>query len=1016
MNKQKNNKRLLLIAVSCAVLSFNANLVSATNKEKPNLGIERIEQSTHTITGVVSDENGLPLIGVAVVDQSTKNGAITDFDGKFVLKVNSLNTSIQFSYLGYEPITEQLKGRTTLNIKMGEDTQLLDEVVVVGYGTQRKSSITGSISSVNTDRLKDVSSPSVSNMLQGKVAGVVVTPTSGRPGDGATIRVRGLGSISGNQDPLWVIDGVVGSALAELNSNDIESISILKDGSATALYGSRGANGVVLVTTKKGRTGMSQINASVKLGVAQLQRGKARMMNGAEYYDYVEQAYKNSGLELPAEYQPYLKNMNTDWWDIATQNALSQNYNLSYQFGNEKIRSYISGDYYDETGTIKGFDYKRFTLRSNTDYIVNDRLTLKANIAFSYKETFDQEYSIGSYYSYSPWDTPYNSRGQLKSGKEGRPNASNAPTADPRDYWYSDGGHNYLYDRDLNWGKNNTNATDLGLGFNYKIFDFLTFESNNRVGFSNYFSETYTDPESLSGEATDGKIYNYNYNQRYIYTNQMLRMLKTFNDVHEVNAFLGVEYNESKTRNSDGSATNMFPGNEVLSGGAANDKVSGGKSEYKDAAFIFNANYAYDSKYLFQLSYRYDGSSRFGSNKRWASFWSIGGGWNAHKEGFIQDLEFITELKPRISYGISGNQPRGAYDWATVYSTTGQYGSNVSLSTNYAGNPNLSWEETGTFDFGLDVRLFDRLGITFDYYYKNVKNLLYLEHLTAVTGFNRRQANDGKLKNSGFEVTITPEIIKTKDFFWDVSFNIGYNKNKITSLPQGNQYEMKAVAEGYPYLNWYMQEWAGVDPMTGKPLWFITDKETGEKTATGEYNKATRVLLNSSPTPKVNGGINTNFSWKNLSFNASFTFAAGAKIYNSMRSGSLDRDAERISQPPMKLANDWVVWEKPGDIATHPQPLIGGNNAASSTSTRYLERGDYFKLKSISIAYAFPKHILKYLKVSDLSVVLGGENLFTITKYTGQDPEVLLSSEHTGSGGTAYPTTRRFTLGLNLKF
>lgn len=983
---------------------------------------EKAQQSSEIkVTGQVLDELNEPITGANVSLKSNAGvGTVTDLDGNFSISVPK-GTVLVISFIGYVSHEHIVKNADKVLVHLVPDSEALDEVVVVGYGKQRKSSITGSVATVKVGEVKEITAPGVANMLQGKVAGVVATPVSGQPGAEVSIRVRGTGSIRGSQDPLWVIDGVVGEQLSALNPNDIESISVLKDGSATALYGSRGANGVIQVTTKRGSQGMSQVNASVKFGVSNLQKGKLRMMNGAEYYDYLVTAYTNAGtLEGQHSLQPYLKNMNTDWWDIATQSALTQNYNLGYRYGNDKVRSYISADYYTEEGTIKGFDYDRYTLRANTDYIINKRLTLKAKLSASYRETSDKEHSL-SYTSYTPWDTPYNSKGELKTGKEGQPSVDEAPTADPRDYWYSDGSNNYLYDNQLNWTKKRHNAMDLGLGFDYKIFDYLTFESNNKVAFSNSYTDEYTDPNSQSGKAKKGTIKSSNANYRSIYTSQMLRFLKTFNEVHEINAFLGYDYDEMRYWGNSGEASNIFIGAEILSGGAANHKVTGSKTEQKNSAFFFNGNYAYDSKYLFQVSYRRDGSSRFGANKRWASFWSIGGGWNMHKEKFISNLSFINELKPRISYGISGNLPDGAYEWTTKYATTMEYDSNIALYSNYSGNPNLSWEETANLDFGLDMRLFDRVSITFDAYLKKVKNLIYLKHLTAVTGFNRQTANDGKLENKGFEITITPEIIKTKDLYWEISFNMGYNKNKITYLPEGNELSQQSVAVGYPYRNWYMVEWAGVDTMTGKPLWFKVNETTGEKTATGDYNEATRVLLDASPSPKFNGGVSTNVTWKGLTLNANFTFSAGAKIYNGLRAGALDRDAERPTQPAMKLADGWSRWEKPGDIATHPQLIAGGNNKSSAESTRYLESGDYFKLKSISLSYSLPKKWLKPLGIQDLNISAGGENLFTITKFSGDDPEILLSSKYNGTTNSSdqsqlYPSVRRFTLGLNINF
>lgn len=974
-----------------------------------------IVQQDNTCKGVVLDQNGESVIGASVVVKGTTNGGITGMDGDFIISNVKKGDIIVISFVGYAEQEIVWDGKP-MKVTLQEDTETLDEVVVVGYGVQRKSSITGSIASVKSDKLKTVTTPSVANMLQGKVAGVVVTPTSGRPGAGVSIRVRGTGSLRGNTEPLWVIDGVVGDAMADLNPNDIESISILKDGSATALYGSRGANGVVQVTTKRATTGGSSFDASVKFGISQLQKGNLEMMNGAEYYDYLVTAYTNAGTLQDQQWlQPYLKEQNFDWWDFATQNALTQNYNIGYKYGNDRIKSYISADYYTEEGAIKGYDYDRFTLRVNTDYIVNDRLTLRAKLSTSYKETFDQQYGL-SHTSYTPWDTPYDSQGNIKIGTEGRPSKEDAATADPRDYWYSDGSSNWLYNNQLNWGKSRSNAMDIGAGFDYKIFDWLTFVSNNKVGLSNSYGENYYDPKTVGQESLQGTIYNSNSNVRTIYTSQLLRFLKTFNDVHEINAYLGYDYDEYRYYSMTGQASQMFQGNEILNGGVANPKVGGTKVEKKNAAYYFNGNYSYDNKYLFQVMFRVDGSSQFGSNKRWAPFWSVGGGWSMHKEEFMSNLKWVNELKPRISYGISGNLPGGAYEWATMLASTTQYGGKVGLYSNYLGNPDLSWEETATLDFGLDVRLFDRLSIVFDYYHKNVKNLIYLKHLPAVTGYNRQTANNGKMTNQGFEVTVTPEIIRTKDLYWDVSFNLGYNKNEITYLPDGDELTSQATAVGYPYRNWYLREWAGVDSQTGTPLWFKVD-ENGKKTVTGDYNEATRVLLDEVPTPKFNGAISTNLTWKGFTLNANFTFATGAMIYNGQRAGAIDRDCGRNSQPPMKLKDGWSRWEKPGDIATHPQLIDGGNNGADRESTRYLENGDYFKLKSLSLAYSFPKRWLEPLGVKSANLSVGGENLFTITSFSGQDPEILYSADYNGSAGSfGYPTVRRFTLGLNVQF
>lgn len=976
------------------------------------------QTSNITVKGQVLDETGQTVPGVNIIVKGNSSlGTVTDLDGNFTLNVPKGVTMV-VSFIGYKNYEFVAVADKAVVINLVPDTEVLDEVVVVGYTTVKKSSITGAIGSVKADKLKDVTTPDVSGMLQGKVAGVVVTPTSGKPGSEVSIRVRGIGSIRGNQSPLWVIDGVVGASGAELNPNDIEAISVLKDGSATALYGSRGANGVIQVTTKRAKSGTSQFEAGAKFGLSELQRGNLRMMNGAEYYDYLYEAFTNAGtLEEQHWFQPYLRNQNFDWWEEATQVATTQNYNVSYKYGNDKIRSYISADYYTEDGAIKGYDYDRVTLRTNTDYVVNNRLTLKASLALSYKETFDQQQSL-SYASYTPWDSPYNSKGELKTGQEGLPSKEDAATADPRDYWYSDGGYNYMNYYQRHWSKNRNNSMNINLGFHYKLLDFLKYESNNQVSFINSYNEQYTDPKDHGQEADHGKVYNGNSNSRHLYLSQMLHLTRIFADIHEVDAYLGYDYDESRYFSNWGQAKNIYSGAEVIGAGAGDQTAGGSKSERKNAAVYFNANYTYDSKYLLQVMVRRDGSSRFGTNKRWGTFWSVGGGWNLHKEAFMEELTFIDEFKPRFSYGISGNEPGGAYEWTTKLDITQQYANEIAFFSNYAGNPNLSWEETASLDYGVDMRLFDRVSITVDGYYRKAKNLIYLRHLPAVSGYNRQTANDGSMVNKGFELTVTPELIKTKDIYWDMTFNMGYNKNEITKMPSGDELYTQATAEGYPYMNWYMREWAGVDPMTGRPLWFVVDKETGDRTVTGDYNKATRQLLDAVPIPKVNGAIGTNFSWKGLSVNANFTFSTGAKIYNSARAAALDRDAGRTSQPPMKLADGWNRWQKPGDRATHPQLIAGGNNSADGESTRYLENGDYFKLKSLSVSYSLPEQWIKPLSLKSARISLGGENLFTVTKFSGIDPEVLFSSSYNGkaSSGNSYPSVRRFTMGLNVTF
>ena len=466
----------------------------------------KVQASRHRVTGRVTDANNEPLIGVSIVIQGNSGGTITDIDGRYTLEEVDADATLVFSYIGYVPQKIVVGNQQILNVQMKEDNQTLEEVVVIGYGVQKKRDMTGSIASIKSKDITAIPTTNALEALQGKVAGLDLTNSSGQAGSTPNFTIRGERSLTASNAPLILVDGIDYGTSLDINPTDIESIEVLKDASSTAIYGSRGANGVIQVTTKRATTGTSQIDLSAKFGVSQLQKGNLEMMSGAEYYDYVRTAYENTGtLDSQAWLQPYLRERNFDWWDLATQNALTQNYNIGYRYGNDKIKSYVSGDYYSEEGTIKGFDYDRFTFRSNTDYIVNDRLTLKAKVAASYKETFNQEYYL-MHTSYTPWDTPWDSQGNLKDGTQGVPTADAAPTANPDDYWYSDGGSNFLYDHDLNWSKSRNNGIDLGVGFDFKIIEGLTFESNNRIGFTNNYSSSNVDPKSR-GAAGDGGSY-----------------------------------------------------------------------------------------------------------------------------------------------------------------------------------------------------------------------------------------------------------------------------------------------------------------------------------------------------------------------------------------------------------------------------------------------------------------------------------------------------------------------------
>lgn len=964
------------------------------------------------VTGQVFDDMGETVPGANVTLKGNSSvGTVTDIDGNFTLNVPKGSTLV-VSFIGYAPYEWVVNDTEKKVIKLAPDSQALDEVVVVAYGTQKKSSITGSISTVKSESLKTVTTPSVESMLGGKIAGAVVTQTDGKPGGSTNITIRGRGSISSTTTPLWVIDGVVGGQASELNPNDIESISVLKDGSATALYGSRGANGVILVTTKSAKLGMNKIDISVKVGATQATKGGFKVMNSKELYEYTEAAFRNSTTgEAYSWFTPKLLENDTDWWDIATQTAFSQNYNVAYTTGTDKIKSYLSADYYSEEGTVKGYDYDRFTARSNINYKFNDRLTIRTKVSASYSKSFSQERSLYASLTYLPWDTPYNSLGEVKTGKEGMDITSGK---DMKDYWFGRDANNYLYDLQTNWSNSKTVALDGTFGLEYKILEGLNFESTNSIGFNYSMSDSYTDPNSQGGASANGSIYNGNSYIRNRYANQLLRYNRTFNDVHDVIAFAGFEYNDQYTKTNSATGEGIPVGGEVLGVATSPARVDGDQYTWKAIGYYFNANYSYKDTYMLQFSFRHDGSSKFGRDKRFGNFYTIGAGWNLQNEPFIQKLDFISRMKLRASFGSTGNTPGSAFSHMGLYQINLNYNSLPAAFPYQMANRNMTWEKAYTTNVGLDTEFFNRIGLNLEFYIKNTSGLLYAMPLSALSGYSTQWVNQGAMKNTGVELTLSPQIIKTKDWNWTVDFNLAYNKNKITELGGGKEQEVSGntVREvGYALGTYYMKEWAGVNPMDGTPLWIAVD-EDGSRRLVGSEAEATLQRLDKRQLPDLTGGIQTSLSYKDFTLGATFTYAGGFYIYHSGRQ-NYDNDGIEIQYNSMKLKDGWSRWEKPGDIATHPQVKSGGNNQSNAVSSRYLERGDFFKMKSLSLSYNLPDKVLKPLGIKSARMSLSCENLFTLTEFSGVDPELGANGAAVGAG---YAIPRKYYFGLNLSF
>lgn len=1002
------------IVLASALFCTSLPALATSSTSGTNLAVQQQDQK---LKGQVIDATtGEPVIGVNVLVKGTTNGTITDIDGKYELNAPA-GAILQISFIGYKTV-EIAATTSEQTIKLHEDTETLDEVVVVGYGVQKKESLTGAMSTLKENRLKDVTTPTVENMLNGKVSGVYVAPGSGQPGSNGAVQIRGRATLSGSTSPLWVIDGViVGEDPGVLNPSDIENMTILKDAASTAIYGSQGANGVIIVTTKMGKSEKMKINASVKLGVSTMTNGKMEVMNGAELYDYYASFPNQEDIKF-SRWNPELRNANFDWGELASQAGFTQDYNISLSGGNEKMSSYFSLGYYSEEGTVKGYKYDRYSFRYRSNYKPFSWLTIKPNISGSMKNTDDSQYDYTAKYTMFPWDSPYDEDGNL--------------VPDRYSGWVDSSDLNYL--NSISYGNHTARKTYEFSGnfdFDIKITDWLTFTSVNNYRWTGYFQSTYTDPRTDSASGVQGRVEEEQTNNIQRYTNQYLTFNKMFGK-HSVQALLAYEFMDTSAKVINAKGTGIVSGFEVLDATATPEEVGGNLTEWAKQSVFAKANYTYDNRYLAEVSLRRDGASNFGDDKKYGNFFSISAGWNINREKWFK-ADWVDVLKLRASYGSVGNIPYSKYPQYGLYSVSSNYNGIPAILISQVGNKDLTWEQTYTAGVGIDANFFNnRLRFVFDYYNKYTSNILYQVPVSGLTGITSRWQNVGEMRNSGIEITIGGDIIRTKDWLWSLDLNMGYNKNKLEKLygddPNmmiigggGNDTSIAGAAEkvlkvGYSTDRYYLREWAGVDPKNGAPLWYKND---GSGETTSNYSEAKQVMTEAT-SPKLFGGFNTSLTWKNIDLNASFGFSLGGKIYNYSRQ-EYDSDGAYTDRNQMKLIDGWSRWEKEGDIATHPAASYGNKSNSNKASTRYLEDGDYLKLRSLSIGYNL--NLSKYY-IQNMRIYFTAENVFTLTGFSGIDPEVpAYYDETTGTyksigtaGANLYPSTRKFMFGINLTF
>lgn len=1012
----KNLKVGMLVCAS--ILAANAAYANYPSSNE----LLTVTQQTGKIKGTIVDsKTGEPVIGASVKVKGTKLAAVTDLNGEFELNTHA-NATLQISYVGFKET--EVKASNDMKISLEEDTEALEEVVVVGYGTQKKESLTGAMANIKGEKLKDITSATVENMLNGKVSGVYVAPGSGRPGSTGAIIIRGQTSINGATAPLWVVDGViVGNSAGDLNPDDIETMTVLKDAASTAIYGSEGANGVVVVTTKQAKHEKMSISLSAKAGLSTLNRGNLEMMDGAEFYDYYKSFQNVESVNFP-RWNEDLRNSNFDWFKLAKKTGSTQDYNLTLNGGSENIQSMFTLGYFKEEGAVKGYDMNRYSTRIKVVYKPYEWLTIKPNISGSRTNDKDKQYSVGAMYSMMPWDSPYDENGNLV----------------PNYYagWVNSKATNYL--NDLAAGDYSTSTTyDLsgGLDFDIKIAPWLTFSSVNNYSYYNSQTHGYYDPKSSSGEGVNGRTTEYNYVSTRRYTNQLLRFKKSWGK-HNVNALLAYEFNDYEMKYTDVYATGFISGFEDFMTAAKPEMANGYRTAWAKQSYFTQWRYDYDSRYYGELSLRRDGRSNFGSNNRYGNFFSVSGAWNINNESWFK-ADWVDQLKLRAAFGSVGNVPTSLYPSYSLYSVGATYNENPGALISQIGNKDLTWEKTYTTGVGVDASFWqNRLHATLDFYIKNTSNILYQVPVTGLVGVTSIWKNIGKMRNTGIEFTVGGDIIRTKDLTWNVTANISHNSNELRDLykqrdANGN-YVVKPVLIsdgtsiagtaqrileiGEPVDTYYMKEWAGVNPEDGKPQWYMDDAN-GNKVVTDSYSKASYYKCGKA-SPDVYGSFSTSLFYKNFDLQANFGYSLGGQIYSYYRQEFDSDGAYAGDRNQMKLQKGWSRWEKPGDIATHPRAMYNNQDKGNLASSRYLESSDYLKLRSLTLGYNFD---LKKYGIQTLRLSVSGENLFTITDYSGVDPELPAGTNDKGvlsvtsTGGTSvYPAVRKFMLGVNLTF
>lgn len=976
------------------------------------LGFASEALAQQRVSGTVTDKaTGEPLVGVSVAVKGTTKGVISDVDGKYSADV-APDATLVFGYLGYKDVTVGVEGRAVINVTMESDINKLDEVVMVGYSSVKKTELSSAVTTVQGDKLRDVTTPELGSMLQGKVAGVQVTNSSGAPGSTATIRIRGTGSIAAGSDPLYVVDGVVGGTF---NPNDVESITVLKDAGSTGIYGASGSGGVIVVTTKHAKAGQEPVvNFKAQVGLKQLLTGRFRVLDANELYDFYSSILSKASMKTyPAE----LREQNFDWLKDAERLGVTQNYYASASANIKKVSFLTSLDWYDENGTQRESKYNRLSGKIEVGAELVKGVNLTARVNYTQSKSVSG-HGLGCYYQL-PWNNPYDERTGEYIYIDSAVRPDNGKT------WYGREANNPLFASSKNPNPYNTSKSFLGdLRLSWDITDYLQISTTNRYSADDSFYKSVTTPEAKSKTWPDGQISQGLTWGHSFGTTNILKYYDTFNSAHSVNALLGHEYGYSSYEYMNVVTSGLKNGMQVLNG-TKPENVYGTKTETASWSLFAQAQYSYKERYFFNATFRADASSVFAPKNKVGYFPAGSFAWLASNEEFMQRQDVVSFLKLRASYGLTGNSNIGSYKYLDIYGFNErlQYQGVQGAYPETVANPYLHWETAVMRNVGLDISFRNFLTVNVDVYGNLNKDLLLDVPLALSSGFSRRTENVGKIRNMGVELTLTSNNFNRKNFKWTTSLNLGHNKNTVVYLPnhedivasssQGNQ----IYREGEPLYSWYMPKWLGVDSETGAPLWeHLIKDENGnvigtEPTSKLDLTNDNQIVGNAQPV--LVGGLLNTFNVYGVEISANLQFNYGNKVFNDSRR-YVDSDGAYIDYNFMSLDNGlgWSRWRQPGDNATHPRARLGGNRLSNEVTSRYLEDGSYLRIKNITVSYPLPANVLRKMHLQSFRIFLSGDNLYTFTKFSGMDPEVGVK----GLFSYNYPVSRVFSLGIDVKF